>query len=53
MISGDSDIDIDNSESWASFVAQCNDILDLAETQRLPRCAVTQRFLVESSDARP
>lgn len=44
--------DLDDA-GWARFVEQAKDILDHAETQRLPRCAVTQRFLVESSDARP
>jgi uncharacterized protein (DUF1810 family) len=43
--------DLDDAGS-ARFVEQANEILDRAETQRLHRCAVTQRFL-ESSDARP
>jgi uncharacterized protein (DUF1810 family) len=44
--------DLDDAETWARFVEQADTILDQAETQHLPRCAVTQRFL-ETSDARP
>jgi uncharacterized protein (DUF1810 family) len=37
---------------WARFVEQANEVLAQAETQGLPRCAVTRGFL-ESGDARP
>jgi uncharacterized protein (DUF1810 family) len=37
---------------WNRFVKRANEILDESETQQLPRCVVTQRFL-ECSDARP
>ena len=38
-------------DDWSTTVAQANEILDQAETQGLPRCATTQRFL--GADARP
>lgn len=37
--------DLDDAEHWTRFVEQANGILDEAGEQRLPRCAVTQRFL--------
>jgi hypothetical protein len=43
---------LEDTDSWYRFVEQANEILDEAETQQLPRCIVTQRFLA-SSDARP
>jgi uncharacterized protein (DUF1810 family) len=38
-------------DDWAPTVAQAKEILEQAETQGLPRCATTQRFL--AGDARP
>ena len=38
-------------DDWTTTVAKANEILDQAETQGLPRCATTRRFLAD--DARP
>ena len=38
-------------DDWTTTVAKANEILDQAETQGLPRCVTTRRFL--GDDARP
>lgn len=41
----------DLGDEWTATVSRANEILDHAHAQGLPRCTVTQRFLV--ADARP